>query len=115
MHRFLTFGQNYASSVAVSLRRCGFIVAGGACLAGGAAGLAADWSQYRGPDVGGISPETIPGDRSKPKCLWRIPINGGFSTFVVGEGKALTVVARDVDGKLAEVCVALDAATGKEL
>jgi outer membrane protein assembly factor BamB len=34
---------------------------------------------------------------------------------VVGEGKVFTVMPRNVEGELAEVCVALDAATGKEL
>jgi outer membrane protein assembly factor BamB len=34
---------------------------------------------------------------------------------VVGEGKVFTIVARSTEGGPAEVCVALDAATGKEL
>ena len=98
-------------------RWCGVLVAGWACLAGGTAGMAADWSQYRGAQTGGVSPETIRTDWPKdgPKCLWRVPTPAGLSSFVVGEGKVFTVVPRNVGGELAEVCVALDAATGKEL
>jgi outer membrane protein assembly factor BamB len=79
--------------------------------------MAADWNQYRGPQTEGISPETIRTDWQSraPTCLWRVPTTAGLSSFVVGEGKVFTVVARNVGGSLAEVCVALDAATGKEL
>ena len=94
-----------------------FLAAGWACLALGAVGMAADWNQFRGPQTAGISPETIRTDwAAHPlKCLWRVPTATGFSSFTVGDGKVFTVVARSVDGGLAEVCVALDAATGKEL
>ena len=79
--------------------------------------MAADWSQYRGPQTEGISPETIRTDWQgrPPRCLWRVPTSAGLSSFVVGEGKVFTVVARSAEGGLAEVCVALDAGTGKEL
>jgi outer membrane protein assembly factor BamB len=39
----------------------------------------------------------------------------GFSSFVTAEGKVLTVIARNIDGVLSEVCVAFDADTGKEI
>src|SRR5204863_3478785 len=39
----------------------------------------------------------------------------GFSSFTVAEGKAFTVVNRDLEGAPREVCVALDAQTGKEI
>ena len=79
--------------------------------------MAADWSQYRGAETGGVSPETIQTDwqGSAPKCLWRVPTPAGLSSFVAGEGKVFTVVARNTESGPAEVCLALDAATGKEL
>jgi outer membrane protein assembly factor BamB len=87
-----------------------------ALLASGAAGMAADWDQYRGPQSAGIAAETIqPGWAGAPKCLWRAPTTAGLSSFAVGGGKAFTVVARSAEGGLAEVCLALDGATGKEL
>ena len=83
----------------------------------GATGMAAEWNQYRGVQTAGVSPETIRFDWSKgaPKCLWRVPTTAGLSSFVVGEGKVFTVVKRDTESGPAEVCVALDAANGKEL
>jgi outer membrane protein assembly factor BamB len=82
-----------------------------------AAGMAGDWSQYRGSSGDGISAETVPsgwpGDG--PKRLWTAKTAAGFSSMAVAGGKAFTLVAREADGKLAEVCVAFDAATGKEL
>ena len=79
--------------------------------------MAADWSQYRGAQTEGVTPETIRTDWQghAPTCLWRVPTSAGLSSFVVGEGKVFTVVARGGEGGPAEVCVALDAATGKEL
>lgn len=78
---------------------------------------AADWPQYRGPDQTGSSAEQLtlrwPGDG--PKVLWKTETNRGFSSFAISGGKALTEVIREIDGKPREVCVALDAKTGKEL
>lgn len=39
----------------------------------------------------------------------------GFSSIAVSEGRAYTLVSREVDGATREVCVALDANSGKEL
>ncbi len=77
---------------------------------------AADWPQYRGPNHDGTSSEKIlqTWPESGPRQLWKVPLTDGFSTFVVGGGKAFTVVSRDVDGATQEVCVALDANTGVE-
>ncbi|MGA2259142.1 MAG: PQQ-binding-like beta-propeller repeat protein, partial [Thermoguttaceae bacterium] len=50
-----------------------------------------------------------------PKAVWRTPTNTGFSSFAVGDGKVFTQVVREIDGNPREVCLALDAATGKEL
>jgi len=72
--------------------------------------LCADWSQYRGPQVDGISLESIqcvfPADG--PECLWRVPAPAGFSSFAVQGGKAFTLVTRTLDGTASEVCLALD-------
>jgi outer membrane protein assembly factor BamB len=81
---------------------------------------AADWYQYRGPNFDGISKEKINPSKLNwsaggPKILWKIETPRGFSSFTVSEGKAFTVVARDVDGQMMEVCIAVDAETGKEI
>lgn len=77
---------------------------------------AADWPQYRGPNLDGSTPEKISTKwpAAGPKALWKVPAKDGFSSFAVGGGQAFTLVMRDVDGGPQEVCVALDANTGKE-
>ena len=74
---------------------------------------AADWSEYRGPTHDGISAESIntTWPEGGPKAIWKTPTTNGFSSFAVGGGGAFTIVERE--GK--EVCLALDAKTGKEL
>ena len=78
---------------------------------------AADWPQYRGPNANGVTSEKIqktwPGDG--PRQLWKTPLNTGFSTFAVAGGKTFTLVSRDIDGVKNEVCLALNADSGKEL
>ena len=82
-----------------------------------AALIAADWPQYRGPNQNGISSEKLP-LKTWPSSglpeLWKSPTPKGFSSFSVSDGSVFTIVARDVGGTNREVCVALDAATGKE-
>jgi outer membrane protein assembly factor BamB len=75
------------------------------------------WSQYRGNHGNGISSERLRGAWSAegPKRLWKASTPAGFSSLSVADGKAFTVVAREMDGAKAEVCLALDALTGKEL
>src|SRR6516165_5168907 len=77
----------------------------------------ADWPNYRGPGQMGISTENIdiPWNGDGPKTLWRTPTNTGFSSFAVAGGRAFTQVIRDLDGKSREICLALDAKTGKEV
>jgi len=115
--RFLRFDWDRAADFRGARAWCSFLVAVWACLAGGAPGMAADWSQYRGAETGGVSPETIQADwlGGAPACLWRVPTPAGLSSFVAGEGKVFTVVARSTESGPAEVCLALDGATGKEL
>jgi outer membrane protein assembly factor BamB len=75
---------------------------------------AAEWSQYRG-DGSGIVRETVQWKPAGLKQVWKVPSTGGFSSFVVGEGRVYTQVLREVDGASQEVLVALDASSGKEV
>jgi outer membrane protein assembly factor BamB len=79
--------------------------------------LGADWPQYRGPNHDGASPEKIPvkWPESGLRQLWKIPLKNGFSSFTLGDGKVFTLVTREWDGGNQETCLALEAATGKEL
>ncbi len=73
-----------------------------------------DWPQYHGPRLDGTTEESV-GLRAWPKDgpreVWKVATNGGFSSFVVAGGKAFTLVSR----RGREVCVAVDAGTGREL
>src|SRR5580700_2312401 len=78
---------------------------------------AADWPQFRGPNHDGSSPEKIltawP-STGLPE-IWKEPMTDGFSAITIGGGKAFTLETREIEGANQEVCVALDANTGKEL
>lgn len=86
----------------------------GLFAAAGAMGAAraADWTQYRGPSADGSTPDTIAAAWPKegPKVLWKVPVGESFGSFAIGGGKAFLFVERGGN----EVCVALDANTGKE-
>ena len=87
-------------------------------LAGASAASAGDWPQYRGPHFDSSSPEKLVAKRwpaNGPQTLWKAPLTDGFSSFTVSAGRAFTLVQREVEGAKREVCVALDANTGKEL
>ena len=86
-------------------------------VAGQRALQAADWPQYRGANHDGISTESVelPWPASGPKVIWKVPTPNGFSSFTVSEGKAFTQITRESDSTPSEVCVALDASTGREL
>ena len=47
--------------------------------------------------------------------IWKVPLRNGFSALTVAGGKVFTLVTRQVDGADQEVCLALDAGSGKEL
>jgi outer membrane protein assembly factor BamB len=89
----------------------------GILVVSGSLCTAENWSQYRGNKGDGISNERIlaswPADG--PKRLWTTKTPAGFSSCAVADGRVFTVIARDTDGTLAEVCLALDAGTGKEI
>jgi outer membrane protein assembly factor BamB len=78
--------------------------------------LADDWPLYRGPNQDGISNEKInvQWNGDGPKVAWRKQTNTGFSSFAVSDGKAFTQVVREINGDSREICLALDAATGRE-
>jgi len=78
---------------------------------------AADWPQYRGPGHDATSTEKIltQWPATGLKAIWKTPTPTGFSSFTVSQGKAFTVVRRAIDGADQEVCIALEADTGKEL
>ena len=78
---------------------------------------AADWPQYRGANHDGISTETVnlPWSSSGPKVIWKVPTPNGFSSFTVSEGEVFTQVSQESGSTAAEMCIALDAKTGKTL
>src|SRR3954453_3380049 len=80
-------------------------------------GYSEDWTQYRGPNHDGTSPEQIltAWPQGGLRQVWKTPLTDGFSGFAVGQGKAFTLTTREADGAKQEVCLALDANTGKEL
>ena len=75
------------------------------------------WPQYRGPAANGTTPEKIQTawPAGGPRQLWRATTSAGFSSFAVANGRAFTLVLRDVQGVPNEVCIALDCESGKEL
>ncbi|MBI5802623.1 MAG: PQQ-binding-like beta-propeller repeat protein [Verrucomicrobia bacterium] len=87
-----------------------------ATLAAAALAHAADWPQYRGPNLDGSTSEKIAAKwpLAGPKALWKATTTDGFSSFSVSGGQAFTLVMREVEGVAQEACIALDANTGKE-
>jgi len=81
------------------------------------ASRSADWTQYRGLNHDGVSTDRILTNwpASGPPRLWKVPLNGGHSSFTVSQGRAYTQVVRNVVPGGEEVCIALDAETGTEL
>lgn len=79
--------------------------------------FAADWPQYRGPNVDGTTEEAISQSWPKegPAVLWKAPLGPSFGTFAVSGDKAFCFIQRKVNDEDREVAVALDAKTGKEL
>lgn len=87
-----------------------------AALFSAAAIFAADWPGYRGPAGDGKSTEKMSAwSAGGPKALWKVETPNGFSSFAIKDGRAFTLVMRDVDGVNREVLLALDVETGKEL
>ncbi len=74
----------------------------------------AAWSQWRGPQRDGVSPET--GWRKDwteaPRKVWSAQVGAGMSSPVVVDGR---LIAQGNDGHGTDTIFALDAATGAEL
>lgn len=74
----------------------------------------ADWPWYRGPNSDGVA-ESVAGIAAwpgeGPKLLWRVPLGESFGSFAVRGNRAYIFIERGGN----EVCVALDADTGREL
>ncbi len=90
-------------------------LAAAAALLGGGVTLAAapEWPQVSGPGYDRKTTETVstswPGKAPKPR--WEIPVDGGFGSFVTGDGRAYLVIA----AKDRETAIAVDRKTGKTL
>lgn len=55
---------------------------------------AADWPQWRGPELNGISKETgwsVQWPAGGPKVLWKAKVGTGFSSFAVAKGRVYTM------------------------
>ncbi len=78
---------------------------------------AVDWTQFRGPNHDGTSPEKIltKWPQTGLREIWKVPLQDGFSALTVGGGKVFTLITREVQGADQEVCVALDANSGREV
>lgn len=78
---------------------------------------AADWSHLMGAHHDRKTPETIePTSVTRPmRRVWEMKAEGGFSSFVTGNGKAFTVVPTKMEGKVRETAMAIDRRTGKTL
>lgn len=73
-----------------------------------------DWPRWRGPDLNGISRETISTaswPAEGPKQLWKASVGIGFSSVAVVQGGVFTLGNRDET----DTVYCLDAATGKEI
>ncbi len=83
------------------------------CLAAALAS-AADWPRFRGPEGNGLSKETgwfKEWPATGPKVFWEAKVGLGFSSFAVGEGKAL-ITGNEAD---TDTLFCFDAVTGKEV
>lgn len=77
-----------------------------------------DWPQYLGANHDGISTDRITDSwpTNGPSQLWRISLNGGYSTFTGSQGKVYTLTGRKVTygTKNQHFCLALNVDTGAE-
>jgi outer membrane protein assembly factor BamB len=75
---------------------------------------AADWPHWRGPQRNGVSAEAGWTDQwpaAGPKIAWKAKVGLGFSSFVIADGRAVTM--GHASGQDTVFC--FDAASGKEL
>lgn len=96
--------------------RAALLIAGGILVA--ASSTRANWPQYHGPTLDNKTNESLADvewPSQGPRTAWKVPTPTGFSSFAVADGKACTLVRREIEGIDHEVCLAVDAATGKTL
>ncbi|MCH2060867.1 MAG: PQQ-like beta-propeller repeat protein [Verrucomicrobiales bacterium] len=77
--------------------------------------LAEQWPQYHGNHSNRTTPEKVANTDWKstaPKKLWKASTPTGFSSFIVADGNAYTVIQEEIDGIPSEVCIAFDAEEG---
>ena len=81
--------------------------------------LAADWTQWRGPNRDGLCTETgllKQWPEGGPKLLWEISgLGPGFSTVSIKDGTLYTMGDREVGGGKSQFVYAYDLGTRKEL
>jgi outer membrane protein assembly factor BamB len=71
-----------------------------------------DWPQYAGPSGDRTSMEVVSAfPRSGPKKTWEVPLEGGFSSFVVAGSRVYTLITREKR----ETLVALERDSGREV
>lgn len=86
-------------------RSIGWVAAGAACVAMGAAGTAwaGDWPQWRGPAGTGSAPDADPPSAwsETNNVLWKVPIPGaGNASPVVWSNRIIVLTALETDRKL---------------
>ena len=79
--------------------------------------VARDWPQFRGPEFNGVSRDRIVKDwiGAVTNPVWRILPGNGLGSVAVISGRVFTQVERPVTGTNRELCLALNAADGREL
>ncbi|MEW6304419.1 MAG: PQQ-binding-like beta-propeller repeat protein [Verrucomicrobiota bacterium] len=105
---FVSIRQNWMGGATLSL---------GAWLAGALSAGAADWPQYRGPNLDGTTSETLILKKwpASMKPVWKRTSPNGFSSITVSGGRAFMLETRNVQGAEQEIVVAVDANSGKEI
>lgn len=76
------------------------------------------WSQWRGLNRDGISPETTLLDQwseEGPRLVWQRPIGRGFSSFAIAQGRLVTMDQEGEGAEAKESITCLDAKSGAEL
>jgi outer membrane protein assembly factor BamB len=87
-----------------------------AVITGARPAAGAEWSHIAGPAHDRKTTESVPTTwpSGGPRKVWEISANGGFSSFVTGDGLAYTVVSARGTGSR-ETVIAVDRKTGKTL
>jgi outer membrane protein assembly factor BamB len=81
----------------------------------GTTAFAAEWTQYRGPEHNGITPDKINTQwpAGGPRMLWKIPLGSSLGSFVTGGKKVFVFQMRGSVPNGAETLTAIDAGTGR--